>query len=486
MTTPTAEQQAIIDLARRGECNIMVNALAGTGKTSTIEMICHAITGIPILYLAFNKRIVDEASKQMPSHVECRTQNSLGHRVWSQATGRRLAVDGGKMRQILKNLISELPRKDQGEAWDDFSFTLKAIGKAKGCGYVPLSWTGPCNRLSDYIEFLDSLEDDLTQLQRDLINRALYASILAAYEGGIDFDDQIYMPVCFGGPWPKFPLVIVDEIQDQSPLNHEMMKKLVTKRFIGVGDPYQSIYAFRGAVTNGMKALIKHFQCTELSLSLTFRVPRVGVERARERVPTYEAYHTNLEGEIINLAEWGPDHIPSSAAIICRNNAPLLSLGFKLLAAHRAIKLVGMDIGAGLIRILRKLGPLDIRGEELERAIARWMEEALVKARNPATVYDRADCIHILTRGWSNLGEAIRQAESLFKQEGPIQLLSGHKAKGLEWDWVMHLDPWRIPSKFVQEGTEAWEQEMNVKYVIETRFKQTLVLANLESWNHDC
>jgi hypothetical protein len=98
----------------------MVNALAGTGKTSTIEMVCHAVKNIPILYLAFNKRIVDEAAKRMPSHVECRTQNGLGHRVWAQATGKRLIVDSGKMRQILKNLISELPRKDQGEAWEDF------------------------------------------------------------------------------------------------------------------------------------------------------------------------------------------------------------------------------------------------------------------------------------------------------------------------------------------------------------------------------
>jgi hypothetical protein len=140
----------------------MVNALAGTGKTSTIEMVCHAVKNIPILYLAFNKRIVDEAAKRMPSHVECRTQNGLGHRVWAQATGKRLVVDSGKMRQILKNLISELPRKDQGEAWEDFSDTLKWISKAKRDGYVPDSWTGlqdSDRRLQNFIEG----EDDYHQ-----------------------------------------------------------------------------------------------------------------------------------------------------------------------------------------------------------------------------------------------------------------------------------------------------------------------------------
>jgi DNA helicase-2/ATP-dependent DNA helicase PcrA len=487
MPEPTAEQTAIIAAVRDTSANIMVNALAGTGKTSTIEMVCHAVKNIPILYLAFNKRIVDEAAKRMPSHVECRTQNGLGHRVWAQATGKRLVVDSGKMRQILKNLISELPRKDQGEAWEDFSDTLKWIARAKRYGYVPQNLDMRQKPItSDWQEFVETQDDiEPTRSQRNLIQRALHQSIIAAYEGGIDFDDQIYMPVIFGGPWPKFPLVIVDEVQDQSPLNHEMMKRLITQRFMGVGDPWQSIYAFRGAVTNGMKALVEHFQCTELPLSLTFRVPRKGVERAHSRVPWFEAYHANPEGTITTLDEWGPNDIPSSAAIICRNNAPLLSLGFKLLASHRAIKLVGMDIGAGLVRILRKLGPTDLRGVELDNAIAAWTKNALQSAKNSASVYDRADCLYVLTRGRKHLGEAIIQAESLFKQEGPIQLLSGHKCKGLEWDWVMHLDPWRIPSRHAEEGTEAWEQELNVRYVIETRFKQTLVIANLEGWNHD-
>src|SRR6266567_6238762 len=100
--TPTPEQTAILSIATTTTENLLVNALAGTGKTSTIELICHQLTTIPILYLAFNKRIVDEASRRMPSHVECRTQNSIGHRAWSQATGRRLVVMSDKMRTILR------------------------------------------------------------------------------------------------------------------------------------------------------------------------------------------------------------------------------------------------------------------------------------------------------------------------------------------------------------------------------------------------
>jgi superfamily I DNA/RNA helicase len=214
MRDPTPEQQSIITFARtRGE-NLIVNALAGTGKTTTIEMICNAVSGIPILYLAFNKRIVDEATKRMPSHVECRTQNSLGHRVWGQACGRRLVVASDKMRVILKNIIGELPRNAQGEAWEDFSDTLKWLQRAKRDGVVPRRWNGPHIEVMSPWEFFARYDEEPTAQQQELMAEALNRSITAAYEGGIDYDDQIYMPVCFGGPWPKFPLVIIDEAQD--------------------------------------------------------------------------------------------------------------------------------------------------------------------------------------------------------------------------------------------------------------------------------
>ena len=83
-------------------------------------------------------------------------------------------------------------------------------------------------------------------------------SIKLAYDGKIDFDDQIYMPSLFGGTFPKFPLVLVDEAQDLSLLNHAFLQKLVTKRIIAVGDRNQSIYLFqrRGAEQHGSLAKI--------------------------------------------------------------------------------------------------------------------------------------------------------------------------------------------------------------------------------------
>jgi len=487
MHEPTPEQAEIIAAAKRTPDNLLVNALAGAAKTTTLEMVCRQITHIPILSLAFNKRIADEMAKRLPPHVECRTMNALGHRVWMKAIGKRVSVDTRKMHTILTTAVRALPKGRQEAAWEDMSDTLGWLRAAKRDGYVPPRWCGSSRFNAGMLrEWLEPYPEEPTDLQCQLIDEALAASIDAAYAGGLDFDDQIYMPVCFGASWPRFPLVMIDEFQDLNALQHEMLANLAGKRLIGVGDPWQSIYGFRGAKQNGMAAAQTRWNMRELTLSTTFRVPRLGVERAWFRVPHMRWRDGAPEGVIASLEGWNESTIPDGAAIICRNNAPLFRAGLRLLGRGRHIKLVGMDIGAGLLRILKKLGPLETPAAQLDAAVERWLADALRTAKSEETVYERAECLRVLCApqydNWT-LRSAIGRAEGLLKQEGPIQLMSGHKAKGLEYETVFHLDPWRVPSRFAREGTEEYEQELNVKYVIETRFKQNLFLIDNEGWS---
>lgn len=483
MHNPTEEQQAIIDFARTHTENLCVNALAGAAKTTTLEMICHAVTNIPILALAFNKRIADEMTKRLPSHVECRTMNALGHRVWAQACGRKLVVDTAKMGDIVRRLIDELPRARQGEAWEDFADTLRWLRYAKRDGWVPDKWIKAGTPIVFARDWLESFDEEPTALQYILIDGAMTESIRQAYEGNIDYDDQIYMPVIFGAPWPKYPLVVCDEVQDLSPINHVMLERLIYKRVIVVGDPYQSIYGFRGAVSNGMCQLVKRYSMYELPLSMTFRVPKKGVERAKSRVPQFRAPEWQIEGDINHLEPWGPEHIPDGAAIICRNNAPLFTCALRLLKAGRSIKLVGMDIGPGLVRIMRKLGPASMSRRDIGFALDNWLKRELAKAKAEHVVFEKYECLSVLCERGDNLGQAIAFAEDLFKRNGAIQLLSYHKVKGLEYQHVFVLDSWRCPSKWARPDTEEWEQELNCIYVAETRFKETMTFINLEDFD---
>jgi superfamily I DNA/RNA helicase len=156
-------------------------------------------------------------------------------------------------------------------------------------------------------------------------------------------------------------------------------------------------------------------------------------------------------------------------------------LAFRLLRAGRGVKLVGFDIGPALVKTLKKLGPENMLREELHAAINRWEQEKLKKAKGVGTVRDKADCLRVFADFGNTLGDSCSYAEHLFATTGTIQLLSGHKAKGLEWDTVYHLDPHRIPSPYVR-SEEDREQERNVEYVINTRSKRDLFFVTMEGF----
>ncbi len=477
---PTDEQKAIVEAAKTTEANLLINALAGAAKTTTLELITKAVTGIPILSLAFNKKIAVEMEKRLPSHVKCATLNSIGHRVWMAAIGRRQALlDSRKTYTLFKDHIESLSRQDKSDAWDVMSEVQNLVRLMKIAGYIPKNAL-PGNPLRTRVQFLDYLEETPDDFALGLAETLLTRSIKVAYDGVIDFDDQIYMPTLFGGTWPKFPLVLVDEAQDLSSLNHAMLRKLATTRLIAVGDPWQSIYGFRGAVHSGMSQLKRDFNMTEMTLSTSFRCPKSIVERANRRVPHMRYAPWAKDGKVENLVALPMSEIPDNSAIICRNNAPLFKLALQLIANGRGVQLVGADIGPALIKVLKKLGQPSIDQQTVLTLIGRWESEQLQKSKSKASVADRAECLRVFAGAGPTLGAAIAYAEHLFASNGPIQLLSGHKSKGLEWDTVYHLDPWRIPSSYATTPEEL-EQELNIRYVIETRAKSELYLVDAEN-----
>ena len=477
--TPTDEQAAIIDAAVGTEANLLVNALAGAAKTSTLVMIAQALRAdLPILSLAFNKRIADEMRERLPGNVKCATLNGVGHTIWGNTIGKRLVLNTKKNFECLNEALAALRVSRADRADFDFAETLGLIRAAKSAGYLPEGAPGTAQGLVTKEQFYASLDEEPSRLQSALVETVLCDSIKRAYNGQIDFDDQIYMSTLYGGAFPQFPLVLVDEAQDLSALNHRMLTRLVRKRIIAVGDPWQSIYAFRGADTKSMPRLRAGFNMEEFTLSVSFRCPVRVVERARQRVPHFKWRPEAVAGEVVEFREWSTASIPDGAAIICRNNAPLFKLALTLLRSGRGCQLVGADIGPGLVKILRKLGPESMKQTEVLDAIDQWEEQKLQKSRSPGAVADRAECLRVFARHGEDLGAAISYAEHLFSSKGPIQLLSGHKAKGLEWDCVFCLDRWRIPSKYA-ETPEEIEQEKNLEYVITTRSKFGLYFINM-------
>ena len=463
---PTSEQDHILSLSVSTSANLMVNALAGTGKTSTLEMIERAVNARPILYLCFNKKIADEATTRMLSTTTVRTFNALGHRIWSRACAKnQLRVNPKKSQDLLREIIQDVGRRDQGPLWDSYWSVVHGVGLAKALGYVPEGKFPNAKRLigtSGFHARLDETPDDLTA---DLIDAVLTRSIAEAYKGHIDYNDQVYMPALFGGTYPRFPLVLVDEAQDLNPVNHALLEKLIRHRTIIVGDPFQSIYGFRGAVQNGMASLTAGYQTTPTDLSVSFRCPQAVVEAARWRVPHFKWIKEG--GHVEHLKELECGDLVEGATIICRNNAPLFKCAIHLLSSGRSVSVAGSDIGPKLIALLRRLGDEGLSRSSVLSAIDAWLDERL--AKSSTTAEDMAACMRVFAEAGTTLGQAIAYAEHVLAQKGTIRLMTGHKAKGMEFESVYVLDEWLCRDE---------EQDLNLKYVMATRAMQNLFYIN--------
>lgn len=473
--TPTHEQLAIIDAAKNTTDNLLISALAGAAKTSTLILVAESLKSVPTLCLAFNKKIAEEMKERLPGNCEAMTLNSLGHRAWGSALGKRLILDTSKTYNLLTAHIASFRGDDKSLAYERFNELMQAVDFAKTRGWIPEGTFTYAKRLLTDDEYSAILPEELSDFEFDLVRKIVGESIHQSLQGTIDFNDQILMPTLFpNASFTLFPLVLVDEAQDLSELNHKMLQKLAKKRIIAVGDACQAIYAFRGASTSSMKDLKDRFQMKEFTLSISFRCPIAVVKAAQWRAPHMRWPEWAKEGTVRTLTSWNVHDLPDNAAIICRNNAPLFRQALALLKARRYPQLIGNDIGKNLLKIMKKFGSSSMPKAEVIENIVKWKMAKLAKTRSPGSIHDQADCMLLFAEEGDNLGDALAYAEHIFNARGPIQLMTGHKSKGLEFDHVFILDKHLIGDS---------QQEDNLRYVMQTRAKQTLTYVDSEGWS---
>jgi DNA helicase-2/ATP-dependent DNA helicase PcrA len=472
MHTPTEEQAAIVEAARSSDRNLLVSALAGAAKTSTLELIAQALPSTEILALAFNKKMAVEMQERMPSNVKAMTLNALGHRVWMDATGRRLKINASKTYDIAQPLAMSL-RSDV--IWEQFAELLRIIDFGKACGYIPSGHFDQAKALMRDDDFFGHLEQKLSDIEVDFVREVTLTSLHMAMKGDCDFNDQILMPTIFHGAFPRYALVLVDEAQDLSALNHATLRKMCKRRLIAVGDPCQAIYGFRGAHEESMQMLRETFDMQELPLTISFRCPQEVVKHVRWRAPQMRWPEWARLGTVTTLSSWTADDLATDGVIICRNNAPLFGTAIKLLKNGRSCELHGKDVVASITKIMRKFGGHDLPQHTVLEKIDAWLAGEMEKNKPRAfdRLRDRAECMKVFAMEGATLGDALTYAQHLSQLRSPLKLMTGHGAKGLEFDHVYFLDQGLV-------GKE--DQEPNLRYVICTRAKETLTYIRSEDF----
>lgn len=475
----TQEQLAIIS-AVTARKDVMVIARAGCAKTTTIIAAANALPPeIQGLALAFNKKIQQELEKKLPPNIKAITLNALGHRAWAAGCGKKLFLEAQKLQDLLTKTLSD---KRLSLDYSERKIILDMVNNLRELGAVP-----PSIKLGKpFLPWEEALElawetldepDHKTPDNNQIISFLLEASIKSAFNGTIDFNDQIYMPVVFGGIWPNPEVLFVDEAQDLSGMNHVMVQKCRADQLVVVGDPLQAIYAFRGALSDSMPQFAKLREFETLKLTTTFRCGKAIVARAQAFVPDFTAHNSNPEGKVDFLESWTFKNLPRGSAILSRNNAPLIRIALKLIRAKIPASIIGRDIARGLVRDIKKACPQNKPIVETMALVRDFYNRRIeLKPSTAPLLNDRYEAIFAAGDDTKDTSSLVATIEKIFDDDpsGFITLATGHKAKGLEWDTVFHLDPFLIP--FKGATGESLQQEYNLRYVIETRAKSYLGL----------
>ena len=504
--TQTEEQLAIVEATEKERSSLMIEAYAGCAKTTSLELLGRKVRG-PALALAFNKSIAEELKTRFASNFVTSTMNSFGfgalRRAYPDVT--KWNLDERKVGRLVSDIAKESKVDLDSEEWGAIR---QVVSAAQSSGLRPEEL-----ETETWIELAKEKWIELDVQGASIAQAVLRENNRQIELGNISFDDQVYWPTVEEAiRLPQYPTILVDEAQDLSPLQHSMLAKATgerTRLFV-CGDSRQAIYGFRGAHSESM-SFIKHLrpEWLERPLTLTFRCPKVVVERQQRHAPGFRAWHGNAEGIFSSSCakawDWNAveEFRPAPAAtlaVLCRNNAPLFSLAFKLLRRGIGVVMLGRDLGKGLKGLVSKLAPSDLPLVKFMEKLERWAETEIELAKlnkrgdeGPKidSVCDRRECLVAIADGAQVRGseELKRAIDKVFERErGVVTLSSIHKAKGLEWDAVLHLDPGRIPSRQARQAKErgdrkALEQEWNLRYVTETRSKHTLIEADLRDFD---
>lgn len=486
--TYSGYQQAVFDYIEHRDGSLIINAVAGSGKTFTIVNALRLCNGKKVLFLAFNKKIVEELASRLKAmgldHIVVKTFHSLGM-SFVTARDRGVRVDSDKVKKIIRNTLGDRAQSLY------FSWLTKMVSLAKQSGVgclVPNDAATWSSIAEHYDVTLDSAEAD----EAEAIQWGMKVLDISNKDRQVmDFDDMIYWPALFNLTTKhQYDMVFVDESQDTNKIQISLLRKVLKPngRLVAVGDPYQAIYGFRGADSSAMDNIAEAFDCEELPLSISYRCSKAAGELAKEFVPHFEVNEPNREGQVADLdiqAEENLRLFAKDSAILCRNTAPLIGMAYWLLRKKIPCKVLGREIGQGLVALVRKLAGKRVTTiEELEAKLEEFRQREVQKLmgkfkESQAQVVDDK-CISLmffidnLEEDNRTINGLITEIENLFRDgNGCLTLSTIHKAKGLEWNRVFILNRHLMPCRWARKPWQR-EQERNLQYVAYTRTKNEL------------
>lgn len=494
------EQRHIIDSVKQHQ-NVRINAYSGTGKTSTLVMIAEEVHK-ESLYICFNRSNADEARDRFPSHVKTYSSHSVAYRSVGHIYRHKLARPVGKyqnvggtssevykllkvppvFKEVKKQTASELVSSPKMKSGIKRRIDL-CVGSAirstvarfeqSADNEIELKHVSLNTKTTPFTEWDISRTDFETPEHLVLHYAKELWDMRMEVDNNILIGHDTYLKI-----WqlsePRlddiYDVIYLDEAQDSNPC---LLAVLYNQncRLVFVGDQYQSIYTWRGAVNamtnDGGK---EWFNCM-LSTSFRYGDKIAGVANSLLGLKpgSEESVKSAKNGDIVVNNYGYTSYVDNKIHTrIYRTNQSLLADAVALVTGGINCS-IEIDLG-DFIKILESALALnqnrmsDVKHDTVS-PYSSWEEYEMDQ--------DNKVIVTIVTQKQAQ--RVINVLRSHRNHPNPqVTLTTAHKSKGREWDvvWINNDFPDVVSAdgiiKFVSD------EERNLMYVAATRAKSEL------------
>jgi superfamily I DNA/RNA helicase len=468
----THEQRAICEVAEQGGGGLAlkIQAFAGTGKTTTLVALAEASPNRRFLYVVFNRAAADSARARMPPNVEVRTAHSIAYRKLGRRYEARLTQ----------------------RAWSWLPFMREKMPTALNSVAV-----GGRNRSAAGALIIKTLEHFLRTTDREVSTShapswcdAALASSIADAAG--DLWDAIRdpngaAPVSHDCYLKQFFLddqqiagadrtLLLDEAQDADPVILGLVQRHPGPRVL-VGDSYQQLYQWRGAV-NALGSAST--EAAVMPLTQTFRFGNGAARWANRVLELLEENHRIVPAAHSTTAAIGDDS-GNVDAVLARTNAGALDEAVKALEHGRKVYVMG---GAEpLVRLIESAWKLHSgkKGSGELAVFSNWDELKAAAKGNSSEDYGDPS-LQILVRLIEERGARVLAMCTRLRacvdspESAQLTVSTVHKAKGLEWSRVLVAGDF---NRFIRREHGVVRRDLEeacVIYVALTRARNQLLI----------
>ncbi|HMQ67828.1 MAG TPA: 3'-5' exonuclease [Ignavibacteria bacterium] len=481
----TDEQDEIINSSG----NIKINAVAGSGKTTTIIEYAKARPkNSRILYLAFNKSVKNEAIKKFADkgldNVSVETAHSLAYRNIVYGSKYTLRSFGYKSHEIAEMLKLRGLGEKHGE-----HIVASHISK-----FISYFCNSDRQKVSD-LDYCDIVSDPLAQMfvskHYEYIENQTRLFLAKMNRGEIEITHDFYLKKFqLSEPVLNYDYILFDEGQDASAAMLDIFFKQNAVKVI-VGDTHQQIYGWRFAVNSLEKADFKTYRLTR-----SFRFGQDIADLAMKVLKMKEI-----------ISEYSPipitgNNISSSlkiSAILGRTNLGLLLRAIEFVNEKKNLKSLYFegninsytyaDEGASLYDVLNLYnGRHKMIRDKLVKQMKDLKELQSFIEKTGDTQFSML--VDIVKKYGNDIPKIIRlikdkHVENDEKDKAEIIFSTVHRCKGMEYDVVEIINDFITEEKLEKQAEDGksdelsiakLNEEINLLYVAVTRTKNIVLI----------